>query len=790
MYMRGFDEHSLSVLEYGKVVSILEGLCITKFGIGVTGQLKPGYDTDEMTRRMDEISQMKDIIRFGEAFPLYRLEDSTDVIKKSKTEGIFLEPLDFLKILELIEVSKELNGYAKEKRDDFPLIDKYLTGLHPFPEIRKAIIKTIDRDGSILDSASPKLKELRRKSSDLRRRILNKLEQILAGRSKQKGWQDDTVTQRDGRYVIPIVSGQFKQDSGIIHDRSQSGATLFIEPNETVEMNNRLNLMLQEERLEIDRILRALTAQVAEAADRMLVNCEIIGQLDFIHAAADFAIQTQSEKPILDKNYRFNLLDARHPLLMYYAREKKDIIANDIGLDKGHIGIIITGPNTGGKTVLLKTVGLLILMAQSGLHIPADGKSHVGIYNNIFADIGDEQSIELSLSTFSSHLRQIIYAVKNAGEGSLLLFDEIGAGTDPKEGAALAESILLELSRRNIQIVVTTHYSQLKTLPMMHPEFENASFEFDRKSLNPTYRLHMGVPGASYAVEIASRLGMSKPITDEAARFLGKGERSLNKLTQSLENELGTLRKDKADLEERLKKARQLEEYYKAQLDKLEREVDESKKRQLAEIESLLNDTRVELERQVREIRESSASEESVKRAHKNLKDMRERLSHLKKKETPHRSGKYEPEIGDRVKITHLGHEGEVVEISGDDRAKVQVGNVTMTVEKDSLAPATVVSRTEKNASQRVAPLNVENIEPELHLRGMTAEEAFEAMDRYLDKAVMNGMRQVYIIHGKGTGALRKAVAEYLRGHKAVDSFRLGNWNEGGAGVTIVQLKK
>jgi len=789
MDMSGIDEHSLNVLEYGKIVSILKGLCVTKFGTNEAEKLSPGYDTETIARRMDEISQMKDIIQFGEAFPLYRLGDSTDVIRKSKTEGIFLEPLDFLKILELIEVSKELNGYAREKRDDFSLIDKYLTGLHPFPEIRKAIVKTIDRDGSILDSASPTLKELRRKSADLRRKILNKLEQILAGRSKQKGWQDDTVTQRDGRYVIPIVSGQFKQDTGIIHDRSQSGATLFIEPNETVEMNNRLNLLLQEERLEIDRILRALTAQVAEAADRMLINCNIIGELDLIHASANFAIQTESSKPILDKNFRFDLRDARHPLLMYYAKEKKDVIANDIGLEKGRVGIIITGPNTGGKTVLLKTVGLLILMAQSGLHIPADGKSRIGVYDNIFADIGDEQSIELSLSTFSSHLRQIIYAVKNAGEGSLLLFDEIGAGTDPKEGAVLAESILLELSRRNIQIVVTTHYSQLKTLPMMHPEFENASFEFDRKSLNPTYRLHMGVPGASYAVEIASRLGMEKAVTDEAARLLGKGERSLNKLTQSLENELGTLRRDKADLEERLKKAKQLEEYYKAQLEKLERDVEESKKRQLAEVENLLNDTRAELERQVREIRESSASEESVKKAHKNLREMRERLGHLKKKEANKPNGKYTPAVGDRVRITHLGHEGEVVEVSGDDRAKVQIGNVTMTVEKNSLARVDPPSR-EQTKTRKISPVNIENPEPELHLRGMTAEEAFEAMDRYLDKAVMNGMTQVYIIHGKGTGALRKAVAEYLKGHRAVASFRLGNWNEGGAGVTIVQLKK
>ncbi len=787
--MENFDEHSLDVLEYGKVISLLKGLCLTKFGVNKADDVSPGQDLEAINRRLDEISQMKDIIRFGEAFPLYRLEDCTGIIRKSKTEGIFLDPPEFLALLEFIEVSSELNGYAKDQRENFPLIDKYLSGLHPFPEIKKAIIKTIDRDGTILDSASPKLKEVRRKISDLKRKITNKLQQLLADRTKLKGWQDDTVTQRDGRYVIPVQSGQFRPDSGIIHDRSQSGATLFIEPKETVEMNNQLGLMLQEERLEIDRILRALTAQVAEGADRMLVNCDLIGELDYIHAAADFSIQTESNRPVISKDFNFNLIGARHPLLMYYMKDKDEIIANDISLEKGRSGIIITGPNTGGKTVFLKTVGLLILMAQSGLHIPADDKSRIGIYRNIFADIGDEQSIELSLSTFSSHLRQIVYAVKNSGEGCLLLFDEIGAGTDPKEGAALAEAILLEISRKNVQIIVTTHYSQLKTLPMMHPEYENASFEFDRKSLRPTFRLHMGIPGASYAVEIASQLGMSQSITDEATKLLGSGERSLNKLTQSLEKELGALRKDKASLEERLKKAGQLEDYYKSRLAELESSIDIDKKKQMAEIEKLLNDSRVEIERQVREIRETSADKGTVKKAHGFLKEKTAELKRIKAKEQDGKRQKYVPQAGDLVRLKHLSQEGEVIEPIGDNRFRVQVGNVTMTVETASL------EKLEKNdpassEKRRISPVDREETPgPELHLLGMTVDEALEAMDRYFDKAVMNNMTRVYVIHGKGTGALRKMVADFLRGHHAVESFRLGDWNEGGAGVTIVQLK-
>lgn len=788
--MNEFDEHSLKVLEYDKIIELLKGLCLTKFGMAAVDKIAPGYDREKITRRMDEIAQMKDIIRFGEALPLYRLEDCTATIKKSRTGGIFLDPKDFLDILEFIEVSGGLNGYAKNEREKFPLIDEYLTGLHPFPEIKKAIARTIDRDGSILDSASAKLKELRRKSADLKRKIINKLENILAGKNRQKGWQDDTVTLRDGRYVIPVLSGQFKSDSGIVHDRSQSGATLFVEPKETVEMNNRLGQLMQEERLEIDRILRELTAQIAESSERMLINCGIIGQLDLIHASADFAIKTDSEKPKVSEDNSFDLIEARHPLLMYYADNKTEVIPNDIALEKGRTGIIITGPNTGGKTVLLKTVGLCILLAQSGLHIPTDHKSRIGRYRKIFADIGDEQSIELSLSTFSSHLRQIIFAVQHSGEGSLLLFDEIGAGTDPKEGAALAESILLELSRKAVQVIVTTHYSQLKTLPMTHPEFENASFEFDRKSLKPTYRLHLGVPGASYAVEIASRLGMPSAIAGEASKLLGKGERSLNKLTESLEKELATLRKDKATLEERLGKAKQLEEYYKSRIEKLKNDVDESKKRQLAEIEQLLNESRIDIERQVREIRESAASKDSVKQAHRSLKDKTTRLGQLKKAGKTEDKNDALPRIGDTVKITHLDQEGELIEITGDSRAKIQVGNITMTVDMESLQKITTSANGQKQY-RRVSPISTEEApSPEIDLRGMTAEEALEEMDRYFDRAVLNGMRQVYVIHGKGTGALRKVVAEFLRGQSSVDTFRLGNWNEGGAGVTIVQLKQ
>jgi len=793
--MPGFDKHTLEVLEYDKIISILRGLCLTHYGMNLIDRLFPMTDTDAVAARLDEVSQMKDIIRFGEAFPLYRLEDATALIKRSKTEGVFLEPKELLKIKELIEVSSSLHNYAGSDRDSltnrdrFPLIAEYLSQLHPYPEIKTEIDKAIDRDGEILDSASQKLKKIRMELSDLKNRITTRLQNILAGRQKSPGWQDDTVTQRDGRYVIPVVSGQYRPDSGIIHDRSQSGATMFVEPNEIVEHNNKLGILKQEERFEIDRILRHITSLIGQAADRLMTNTEIIGILDSIHAAGLLSIKTDGNKPKLKNPSGFGLTASRHPLLLYYTKEQNTIVPNDYVLNDGTLAMIITGPNTGGKTVALKTVGLLILMAQSGLHIPADENSAIGIFESIYADIGDEQSIELSLSTFSSHVRQIIYAVRNADSNSLVLLDEIGAGTDPKEGAALAEAIILKLTDLKAKLMVTTHYSQLKTLPMTHPEVENASFEFDRDSLKPTFRLHTGIPGASYAVEIASRLGMPGDITDQAAGLTGQGERSLSDLIASLEKELTILRRDKALLEEKLVNAVNLEKRYNSQIDEFKKEIDNIKKEHLQDLEDTLADARVQIERLVKEIRESKASEKSIKDAQKFLKRKKSKLDRLGKKHfpAPTTTEKFEP--GDIVLIESLQKEGEFVGYAGDKKGKIRIGNIMSVVDIADLHKVIKAVAEKKQPVQSGSLRDITASGPEIHLRGMTVDEAKEALDKFLDSAILTGFQQIYVVHGKGTGTLRKMVSDFLKNRKEVKNIRLGNWNEGGAGVTVVQLK-
>ena len=787
------DAHTLQTLEYPKVLALIAGHCITPYGRPHIVALAPLHDWDQIDRRQAEISEMIDIVKIGAHFPLSRMEDAREILAKSTVEGIFLDPEEIRVVLELIEISGAVQSYDEEGRDNFPRLSVYLNAVRAFPDLRKEIIRTIDERGEIKDSASPALKRIRLDAAESKRRLLARLQTILGASQKQAGWQDDVITQRNGRYVIPVAAGQFDSGAGIVHDRSQSGATFFVEPKDVVESNNRLNLLHQEERREIDRILRALTAEIAMRQESLSENIRLLGLLDSYHAIARFARDTGALRPIIDHNSSFTLKDARHPLLVHQVKDARKVVPLDLEIGDNRQAILVTGPNTGGKTIALKTVGLLVLMAQSGLPIPADERSRVGIFRQIYADIGDEQSIELSLSTFSSHIGNIIKALSDLSEDTLILFDEIGAGTDPKEGAALAESIILYALEKKARLIVTTHYSQLKTLPLEYPEIENASLEFNRETLAPTYRLQLGIPGSSYAVEIASRLGMPDSICKHASSLIGESERSLSDLISSLETELAKVKEDKKSLGERLAKTNELEQYYRVQSDKLKEEIEDEKKRALAETEHLLDRTRRETEQLVAEIRKSQAAKGVVKKLHQTLRERRSEVDHITENLA---SPPVEPvdqstfEVGNLVRIISLDQTGEIEELQGD-KARVRLGQFTTTVglrnlEKLGIQPGSAKARRTGAATRA----DDQPFSPEIHLLGMTVEEAKEELDRFLDKAVVTGIKQVYVIHGKGTGKLRRTLTEYLKKHSEIASLRLGNWNEGGAGVTIVKLKE
>jgi DNA mismatch repair protein MutS2 len=782
------DKHTLSTLEYPRVIERLRGKCLTPYGGEAVNAISPMFDRNAIERRLTEVSHMKDIIRFGLPFPLTRMDDVREWLVESKVPGGLLEPKEILAVMHLAVDSAALAGWDKDGRSKYPSIDAHLLRLRSFPEMIASIRKAVDENGEIKDSASPTLRRVRLELTETRRKILQKLDTILSGQKKQEGWQDDVVTMRNGRYVISIPSSQYRSDTGILHDRSGSGATLFVEPKEAVEINNRLHVLSDEEHTEIERILRSLTADISERADAMTENTRIIGQIDMLNACARMSIETGGNAPRISNTTELTLAEARHPLLIYSLGGIEKVIPTTLTLSNDRPAILITGPNTGGKTITLKTVGICVLMAQSGLHISAGELSQIGVFTNIFADIGDEQSIELSLSTFSSHIRNIVEGIRNVGANTLLLFDEIGAGTDPREGAALAESIVLYAVKQGARLIATTHYSQLKTLASEHAEIENASLEFDRATLSPNYNLRIGLPGSSYAVEIAERLGLPQEICRHAAELVGTSERSVADLVSDLEEQLKQVRNDRGALSERLQKAETLETHLRLKSESLSRDIEAEKKRALEETQEFVDQTRREMERLVAEIRTSQASAESVKQFQKTVRS-KDTETQARREQMSAKSATERLAVGDRVMILSLNAPGEIEAMIGKDRARVKTGNVVTTVEVRNLKrtdatlpkPLPRVSRGAQSES---------SAEREIHLRGMTVEEAMAALERFIDRSVVAGLHQIYVIHGKGTGVLRTQLTNYLKGHAEVASLRLGDWNEGGAGVTIVTLKE
>ncbi len=776
---------------------IIAGLTLSPYGKAYALEIRPMFDRAAIELSLRQSAQMRDIIRFEEAMPLQRIEDISDLIDKSRIDGIHLEPKSLLEIKLFLDTVVDLSAYGKgeERREKFPDVCEIFGRFHPKREISKSIGRAIDSSGEILSSASSALARIRREIGDAESKLKQHLEKLLSSRRKHAGWQDDVITVRDGRFVIPVLSGDFRPDNGIVHDKSHSGATLFIEPNSAIPLNNRLRQFQQDERLEIDRILRELTALVGEAAADIKADLDNYGYLDCVHAKGSFGLKINASSPVIADTGQMELYDARHPLLIYATGSAEGVVPLDISLDESIQGILVTGPNTGGKTVALKTVGLLTLMAMSGLEISADHKSRIGIYDKVYADIGDEQSLELSLSTFSSHIRNIIAAINDADDNSLVLFDEIGAGTDPKEGAALAEVLILELLKRGCNLIATTHYSQLKTLPLENPELLNASLEFDRENLRPTFRLKLGHPGASYAIDIAQRLGLPAELAGKAAHLLGSGERSLDKLLAKLDGDLESVQKRKQELDERLLKTRSLEFQYEERQEQFAKKSGNLSREYIEKLESQLNENRREIDRLIKEIRESQASPDKIKESYRTLERQAAEVGKFKKTAAPPKAGDGRIlEKGDIVWIEKFKTEGEVVEMMGKKKAKIAIGSAFVTVDTIDLTRRQPRSSSGPSPHRRTtagiqASAAKGDFSPELMLRGMTVDEALETLEKFLDDAVLAGVGQVYIVHGKGTGTLRKRLSTYLKSHRLVESIRIGDWNEGGHGVTIARLK-
>lgn len=784
------NKRVLRILEFEKIREALMKRAASSLGKEKAESLLPSFDFDEVVRWQEETDEAAKVIRLKGQVPLGGIFDVRPSLKRAQIGGD-LSAAELLDIASTIYGGRQIKNFIEAMIEDgveLPILLSFIEQIIPLTELERKIKNCIDDHGHVMDGASDKLRSIRSTLRSAESRIREKLENMTRSSSAQTMLSDAIITIRNDRFVIPVKQEYRNAYGGIVHDQSASGATLFIEPQAVVLLNNQLQEARAKEKQEVERILRELTQFVAEDAESMLHNVKILAEIDFMFAKASYGQQMKASMPKMNKEGRIRLFKARHPLI-----DIKQVVPNDIILGEEYSAIVITGPNTGGKTVTLKTLGLLTLMAQSGLQIPALDGSEMTVFSSVFADIGDEQSIEQSLSTFSSHMTNIVEILKRVDSNSLVLFDELGAGTDPQEGAALAIAILDDAYNRGAKVVATTHYPELKAYGYNRSGVINASVEFDVETLSPTYRLLLGVPGRSNAFEISSRLGLSEHVIENAKGFVSQETNKVENMIASLEesrkkaeeewNEAEDIRKDAEKLHHELQK--QIIAFYEERdklLEKAEEQAKDAVEKAKSEAEAIIRDLR-----KMKYNTAAAIKEHELIDARKKLEEAAPTLQ-KHKKSMPKQSMKQKLLPGDEVKVISFDQKGHIVEKVGDEEYQVQIGILKMKVKEKDLE---YISRPTPVATKPLATIRgaEHHVKPELDLRGERFEDAILKVEKYIDDALLAGYPSVSIIHGKGTGALRKGVHDYLKNHRHVKAYRLGGMAEGGSGMTYVELK-
>jgi DNA mismatch repair protein MutS2 len=787
------DDRTLKVLEYNKIIEKLAGYAQSDSGRQLALQLKPSSDKIQIMEWQQETSEAESILAAEGSNLIAPFPDIQHAVRKAKI-GSVLSPKELLEVVRVLSLVSSVKRGMEEHKDkeELELIPSMIDNLKPQRALLERIQDCIETEDSLYDNASPELASIRKRIRRANDKIRERLNGYLHSPQMQKYLQEPIITIRNGRYVLPVKQEYRSQVPGIVHDQSSTGATLFIEPMSVVEANNEIKQLELKEEEEIERILAELTELTGNVGDEILSAYTILVRLDFIFAKAAYSLSIRGMRPRIADTPSFRIRNGRHPLI-----DPEQVVPISLELGRNFTSLIITGPNTGGKTVTLKTAGLFVLMHQSGLHLPADYGTEMGIFQNVYADIGDEQSIEQSLSTFSSHMTNIVRILHRAGEGDLVLLDELGAGTDPAEGAALAMSILDHLYSAKISTMATTHYSELKLYAISRDGIENASVEFDVETLRPTYRLLIGVPGRSNAFEISKRLGLSEELIKGAAKYLSQENIRFEDIMGDIERNRIAAEQERTKTKVELAEAEELRVEYEKKLLQLE----EQKARHLAkareEARRIVLDAKAEADRIIKELnqlaRETKEKERSraIEETRRKLRTALNRLGEREQRKPAHTQRKV-PEmvqLGQTVYVATLDQKGQVLSMPDQDgNVMVQVGIMKVSVKLSDLRQAE-----EETAGQ---PISRRSIEPrilavstELDLRGQTAEEAVMETDLYLDNAFLAGLKEVTIIHGKGTGVLRNSIHQLLRQHPHVASFRLGKYGEGEAGVTVVQIK-
>lgn len=791
------NEKVLKTLEYDKIIDQLAALAGSTLAKDKCKNLKPSSILSEIQAAQQETSDaLSRLLRRGN-ISFSGVTDVRGTLKRLEI-GSILSMEELLRICKLLEVCARVKSYSRKDagEDTGDSLDDLFEALQPLTPVSSEIRRCIISEDELSDDASPALFRLRRSMRQTNDRVHAQLASMVNG-SVRSYLQDAVITMRNGRYCIPVRAEYRGQVPGMIHDQSSTGSTLFIEPMAVVKLNNELRELELKEEQEIEVILSTLSSLVAQETETIRDDLTLLTQLDVIFAKAQLSRSYNGSEPVFNEKGWINIKKGRHPLL-----DKKKVVPIDIHLGKDFQLLIITGPNTGGKTVSLKTVGLFTLMGQAGLHIPAFDGSELAVFEEVFADIGDEQSIEQSLSTFSSHMTNIVSILEKATSRSLALFDELGAGTDPVEGAALAISILSNLHRRGTRTMATTHYSELKVFALSSPGVENGCCEFNVETLRPTYRLLIGVPGKSNAFAISSKLGLSDEIIEEAKTHLTEQEESFEDLITDLENSRTTIEKEREEIDRYKQEIQTLKKRLEQKQDKLDNSREAILRKANEEARAILQDAKDYADTTMRNFNKFGKANISAKEMEQERDKLRKKLSGVEKNLTLKAEKKPKKElkakdlkIGDSVKVLSMNLKGTVSTLPNDKgnlyvqmgilRSQVNIKDLELIEEPGVTGPGLGKGT---GGSGKIKMAKSASVSMELNLLGKTVDEAIAELDKYLDDAYLAHVPSVRIVHGKGTGALRKGVHTYLRRNKRVKSFRLGEFGEGDAGVTIVVL--
>lgn len=780
----------LNKLEYNEIIKNLGGYCKTYLGKNLCEQLVPNFSYEQVDVLLNETKQADTLLHQKGILPFYETEELEKYIKVLESNQT-LSIKGLLNFAVLLKMCRELKEYFYDDSSvTFEYLEKYFSFLYSNPSIEKNIFDKIIDENTVADNASSKLASLRRNRKNFEQEVKDKLNGFIHSSTYAKYIMEPIVTIRNNRYVIPVKEEYRSYIKGFIHDTSSSGSTLYIEPTSIFELNNKINHIKIEEDIEIERILQILSSSLYEYVDQLKNNLALIASIDLIFAKANFGIDSFGIIPVLNNNKYIDLYKAKHPLI-----DKDKVVPIDISLGKDYVSLLITGPNTGGKTVALKTVGLLLLMAYSGIPIPCSESSSISVFSHIFADIGDEQSIQESLSTFSAHIKNIVEITNITDNNSLVLLDELGSGTDPLEGAALAISILSYLKDIGSIVCCTTHYQELKEYALITDGFENASFEFDIENLKPTYKLLVGIPGKSNAFAISKRLGLNEQILNVANSHLKDDKIPIEELLKSIYDNKLEIEKQKEETEKNLRQV----ELLRKSLEQKQDDVLEKRAQLLEDAKLEARDILLSAKEEATEIIHELNSSSDIKQANNLRNKLNDKLKAINSIHYTEQNNSFEAlaesdvKDGLNVYITSLGSNGYIVgnKINKSNEVQVQVGNMKTNIKlsdlRKSLTNSVKVKESGKVTTNKES--KAKTVSPEINVIGQNVDEAIYVIDKYLDNCASANISPVRIVHGKGTGKLREGIHSFLKKNPHVKSFRIGTFGEGEMGVTIVEIK-